>query len=55
MEPKVTVRHIKMLIFAWLHGEIAELQQKTGYSQLEKSLQDFNVPSSNMRLHTSRR
>ena len=32
MEPKVTARHIKMLIFAWLHGEIAELQQNTGYT-----------------------
>ena len=42
MEPKVTARHVKMLIFAWLHGEIAELQQKTGYTFFpEKILQDL--------------
>ena len=32
MEPKVTARHAKMLIFAWLHGEITELQQQMGYT-----------------------
>ena len=32
MEPKVTAGHVKLLIFAWLDGEIAELQQQRGYT-----------------------
>ena len=56
MEPKVTARHIKTLIFARLNGQIAEMQQKKGLaipSPQKKAYNVFNVPRSNLGLHTS--
>ena len=38
MEPKVTARHVQILIFALLHSKIAELQQIRVYTlSLEKA------------------
>ena len=49
MEPNITARHV---IFAWLHGEVNELQRNTANTFPQKKL--AYMPSSNLGLHTSR-